>query len=207
MYLSPIFAVEPDEALAMLRGVGLGTLVTHGSGGFRVTHLPFAYDEAEAALVGHISRSNPESDGLARAGVVIFQGPDAYVTPSFYPSKARHGRVAPTWNYVALHVHGRLEWTDDPAWLHANLETLTNKFETGREKPWKVSDAPEDFTAQLLPRILGLRVRIEHVEARRKLSQERKPPDREGVLNGLASSPDFASQALAELMAATRSER
>lgn len=110
--------------------------------------------------------------------------------------------MAPTWNYVALHVHGRLEWIDDTDWLRANLEALTDTFETGRDEPWKVSDAPEDFTAQLLPCIRGLRLRIDCVDARSKLSQERKPPDRRGVLNGLADSPDFASQAVASLMAA-----
>jgi transcriptional regulator len=201
MYPPPIYLASPDEAQSMLRAVGLGALVTHGADGFAVTHMPFVYDENEGALVGHVSRRNPHALGLASEGVVIFSGPDAYVTPSLYPSKALHGRVAPTWNYVALHVHGRLEWIDDPVWLRGNLGRLTDRFEAGREEPWKVDDAPEDFTAQLIPRIVGLRLRPDRVEARRKLSQEKKEPDRLGVLAGLSASEDLASRAVASAMA------
>ena len=200
VYPPPLYAVDPDETGVMLRQAGLGALVSFGSAGYRVTHMPFAFDETEQALVGHMARSNPQALSDSQEAVVLFQGADAYVTPAFYPSKALHGRVAPTWNYEALHVHGNLEWVDDPLWLRTNVEMLTDKFEAGREQPWQVSDAPEDFIARLLSGIVGVRIRPTRVEARRKFSQDKNDADRLGVLNGLAASGDLASRRVAEAM-------
>lgn len=200
MYPPPIYAVDEAETRAMLERVGLGALVSQGAEGFQITHMPFVFDAAAGALVGHLSRGNPHAQSRPGEAVVIFQDLGAYVSPSLYPSKQIHHRVAPTWNYEALHVHGRVEWIEDEAWLLDNLNRLTDRFEAGRDPPWRVADAPEDFTAMLLPRIVGVRVHLDRVEARRKLSQEKKPADRQGVIDGLAGSADLAAQRVAQAM-------
>lgn len=202
MYPPPAFAVEdPAEIDSLLRSVGLGALVTHGVEGFAVTHMPFVA-AGSRALHGHMANFNPQQQAGETSAVAIFQGPEAYVTPAFYPAKAEHGRVAPTWNYETLHVHGRLRWTADPVWLRAHLEALTDRFEADRETPWKVDDAPPDFTDKLIARIVGVELAIERVEVRRKLSQNQRDPERLGVIAGLAASGDLNDQRVAARMRA-----
>lgn len=200
MYPPPAFAVEdPAEIEGLLREVGLGALVTHGAEGFTVTHMPFVAAEGRA-LHGHMANFNPQHHVGEASAVAIFQAAEAYVTPAFYPAKAVHGRVAPTWNYETLHVHGRLRWTTDPVWLRAHLEALTDRFEAGRDEPWRVDDAPADFTEKLIARIVGVELAIERVEVRRKLSQNQRDPERLGVIAGLAASADLNDQRVAARM-------
>lgn len=198
----PIFAIDdPVELNVMLAAAGLGTLITRGQGAFTVTHIPFFFDPEARVLRGHVSFRNPHSAIEEFEALVLFGGPDAYVSPGFYPSKAVHGRVAPTWNYEFLHVHGPVRWIHDPLWLRRNLDELTNRHEADREDAWRVDDAPEDFTQAMLGQIVGVEVSVARVEGRRKFSQNERVSNRRGVIAGLAASADLASQRMAGAMA------
>lgn len=198
----PVFDIDdPHELDRELAEGRLGTLITHGPDTFVVTHIPFVYDPVARLLRGHISLRNPHGRSGAREALVLFGGPEAYVSPTFYPSKAVDGRVAPTWNYQFLHVRGSVRWVHDRDWLRQNLEDLTNRNEAGRAAPWRVDDAPADFIEMLLGRIVGVEVGIEHIEGRRKFSQNESRENRQGVLDGLAASAGLAEQRLASAMA------
>lgn len=127
-------------------------------------------------------------------------GPDAYVSPSWYAAKAEHGKVVPTWNYVAVHAYGAVAFFDDPQRLHDAVSRLTGRHEGGRPAPWKVGDAPDDYIAAQLKGIVGVEVTISRLEGKRKLSQNRTAADRQGVIAGLADSPAEPDRRVAELM-------
>lgn len=137
-------------------------------------------------LAGHVARANPlwrEADG--QEVLVLFHGPQAYVSPSWYPSKAEHGKVVPTWNYATVQVRGRLRAIDDAAWLAGFLDGLTREHESGRPAPWQVDDAPADFLAATRRAIVGIEIDVLAVEGKFKLSQNRPAADRAGVVQGL----------------------
>jgi transcriptional regulator len=203
MYTPPLFAVTGQDQLdQILENAGLGCLITHGPDGLFASHLPFVHDAADHRLRGHLAMANPHRR-MAGGGeaLVVFQGVDAYISPGFYPSKAEHGKVVPTWNYEAVHVHGRLVWHEDAAWLRANVAALTDRFERGRQDPWSIEDAPEPYIDAMLGAIVGVELRITRVEAKRKLSQNRNAADRAGVIEGLAACPGHGAQAMAQTMA------
>jgi transcriptional regulator len=203
MYQPQAFAVtDPGEIEAVLQSLRFGCLVTHDPSGLTATHLPLLYDAERRALTGHVARPNPQWQraGAAEA-LVIFQGVDAYVSPAWYPSKAKHGRVVPTWNYEAAHVYGRPTWIHDADWLIAHVTALTERQEQGRAEPWAVSDAPADYIRGLAAGIAGLELAIDRVEVKRKLSQNRPEPDRQGVIAGLSASPRVCDRQLAAVMA------
>lgn len=192
MHVPPAFAeTDPEAVEAMIAEARLGLLVTHGPQGLFATHLPFVWDRAGRVLTGHLARANPHR---ARAGdaeaLVVLTGPEAYVSPGWYPSKAADPRQVPTWNYEAVHLRGRLEWFEDPARLRRLLAELTERHERARPEPWRLEDAPADYVERLLRGIVGVAVRVTEVTAQRKLSQNRTPEDRAGVRAGLAASPD-----------------
>lgn len=200
MYLPDHFAVDAAETAALLAQARFGALVTQGPQGLFATHLPFVHDAAAGALRGHMARANPHRglDGGDEA-LVIFQGPEAYVSPSWYPSKADDPRTVPTWNYEVLHVYGRVAWRDDAAWILANVTALTERFEAGRPEPWRVTDAPEAYVQALARGVVGVEIAITRVEAKRKLSQNRSAADQAGVVAGLTADGEAA---LAEAMTA-----
>lgn len=169
----------------------LGALVAQRSHGLGAEHVPMlraTLDDGTVVLRGHVARANAVHRELAADSnvLVIFSGPQAYVTPSWYPSKQEHGRVVPTWNYSVVHVHGRIRFIDDAAWLQDLVERLTNRHEAPRQTPWKVSDAPEPYIERMLAAIVGFEIRIEAVEGKFKQSQNRDARDRAGVAAGLA---------------------
>jgi transcriptional regulator len=191
MYAPAPFAVtDPAEIEAMLAASRLGALVTHGPEGLFASHLPFIHDAAAGRLIGHIARANPHPERApdGAEALVIFQGPEAYVSPNWYPSKAIDGRQVPTWNYEAAHVRGRLRWFSDPDRLRDLLEQLTARSEAGSAEPWRMSDAPEDYLVRLLRGIVGVEVEIEAVTAKRKLSQNKDAADRAGTVAGLEAA-------------------
>lgn len=197
----PIFDIDdPDELDRLLSAAGLGTLISGGPESLTVTHIPFVFDPAARLLKGHVSLRNPHSQSAARNALVLFGGPQAYVSPGYYPSKAVDGRVAPTWNYQFLHVHGSVRWIDDPQWLLRNLEDLTNRHEDPRAEPWRVEDAPADFTQKLLRRIVGVEITVEHIACRRKFSQNESEANREGVIAGLTAASGMGERQLAAAM-------
>ena len=190
MYLPEIFEeTRPDVLWDLLARRPLGLLVTAGPEGPMASPLPFLRREAEGrpVLAAHMARANPHVAALAEGmdALVIFQGADAYVTPGWYPSKAEAGKVVPTWNYAVVHARGSLVVRDDPAWLRAFLETLTDRHESGRAVPWKVGDAPEDFIQAQLRAIVGIEIPLTALVGKWKMSQNRPPADRAGVIRGL----------------------
>jgi len=208
MYNPPAFREDrPDALREIMRAARLALLVSAAQDGAapEATHLPLLLDPSEGphgVLYGHIAKANPHWRGLAAAGVAraIFQGPEAYVSPSLYESKREHGRVVPTWNYVAVHAIGPVEVIEDATRLHALVSRLTERHEAARPEPWAVTDAPEPFIAGQLKGIVGVALRIETLSGKRKLSQNRSEADRAGVEAGLAASADPADRAVAAAM-------
>jgi len=202
MHLPPAFAVtDPDARAALLARQQFGCLVTAGAQGLFATHMPFLYDHEGQRLSGHIARANPQPQ---RAGegeaLVIFQGPHAYVSPGWYPSKAENGRAVPTWNYEAVHVYGQVRWREDPDWLIAHVSALSEHHEAHRAEPWSVSDAPAAYIDGLVRGIVGLEFSITRIEAKQKLSQNRSEADQRGVIAGLETGADSLGHAVAAAM-------
>jgi transcriptional regulator len=203
MYVPGHFA--PDEATVreLLERHGAADLITVTAEGMVATMLPFIYVPAEpdgsAALHGHLARNNEQWKRPARGdALAIIRGPDAYISPSFYASKAEHGRVVPTWNYVTAHVYGELVVHDDPAWTESVVRRLTAKHEAGSSRPWAVDDAPRAFIEGQLRAIVGIELVISRIEAKAKLSQNRPPADVAGVVAGLRERGDPVSADAAE---------
>jgi transcriptional regulator len=195
---------RPDVLAGAIRDIKFAVLVTPAPDGIKVTHLPLILKgEGDTLwLEGHVARPN-DHWGALEAGapsVAIFQGPHAYVSPSFYEAKREHGKVVPTWNYVTVHAHGTLNRVDDPAALLAHLNDLTDANETGRHEPWSVSDAPDTYVAQMMRAIVGLRLKVERLEGKWKMSQNRPAADRLGTIAGLAGSAKAGDLEVAETM-------
>ncbi|SCW96490.1 MULTISPECIES: FMN-binding negative transcriptional regulator [unclassified Pseudomonas] len=206
MYNPKAFAVEDLPQLHQMMGdCRLAVLITHGEHGLQASHLPLLLDTQQGpngTLYGHMARANPQWRDL-QAGteaLVIFAGAEAYVSPSFYPSKAEHGKVVPTWNYVAVHAYGSAEVFSDAQRLRNLVGALTDRHETAREQPWKIDDAPPEYIDSMLKAIVGFALPVQRLEGKRKLSQNRSPADAAGVRSGLAASPDPQDRALAHLM-------
>lgn len=194
MYVPKAFAVtELDELQRMISASRLALLVSHGEQGLLASHLPLLLvpDEGEfGTLYGHFARANPqwrELQGGAEA-LVVFQGDEAYVSPSFYPSKAEHGKVVPTWNYQAVHAYGRAEVFDERERLLALVSALSERHEQTRAQPWAVSDAPAEYIEPMLRAIVGFALPISRLQGKAKLSQNKSETDRAGVRAGLATS-------------------
>ena len=194
MYVPAHFAVDDATIKRLLADHGAADLITPTAAGLIATMLPFIHDPVVGALLGHVARNNPHwREPAVGESLVIVRGPDAYVTPSWYATKAEHGRVVPTWNYVTAHVYGRLIIHDDVAWVEALVRRLTEKHEAGFESPWSVNDAPEKFISGQLRAIVGVELLITRIEAKAKLSQNRPAADVEGVIDGLRQHGDEAS--------------
>ncbi|CAD5255862.1 Transcriptional regulator [Bosea sp. 62] len=193
MYTPPAFRVDDRaEIHAMMRACRLATLVTATAEGLLATPLPLILAEEEGefgVLHGHLARANPQWQKAAIGeAMVLFNGPDAYVTPSWYETKRETGKVVPTWNYQAVHAYGQAEFFDDPERLLDAVTRLTNLHEGTRAQPWAVDDAPPAFVQAQLRGIVGLRIPITRLEGKRKMSQNRPLADRVGVAEGLGAS-------------------
>jgi len=193
MYLPAHFAESRPEVLATLvRSHPFGLLVTQsGDGGVDANSIPFVLDPGSpgtlGVLRGHVGRANPLWQ-TARGDVdslVVFQGPQGYVSPAWYPSKAEHGKVVPTWNYVMVQARGKLRAIDDADWLRGFVTRLTERHEGGRAAPWAVSDAPADYVATMLRAIVGIEITLTSLTGKWKVSQNRPAADRAGVVAGL----------------------
>ncbi len=206
MYNPPAFAETRVPVLhAAMRDIGLVTLVTLDAGGLMASHVPMLVDPEPApfgTLLGHVARANPQWRAPSRdiEALAIFLGPNAYVSPSLYPTKAATGKVVPTWNYMAVHAYGRLETFDDPARLLALVTRLTDRHEAERPAPWAVSDAPEDFVAGQLKGIVGFVLTVTRLDGKWKTSQNRPATDRAGVAAGLAATGDADDARVAALV-------
>ena len=205
MYVPPAFRDDDLQSLhAVIRSARLANLVTAGPAGLTATPLPLLLDQSEGShgvLYGHMARANPQWRSTPTTdAMALFMGPHAYVTPSWYASKQVDGKVVPTWNYVAVHAYGPIEFFDDPDRLLTVVTRLTDLHEQPRAERWKVTDAPEAFIRAQLRGIVGLRLPIVRLEGKRKLSQNRPAEDRDRVSAGLAQSDRASDQAVARLM-------
>jgi transcriptional regulator len=207
MYIPKHFD-EPriDVLHALVRARPLSTLVTLSSaGGLDANHIPLHLSDDPAplgTLRGHVARANPLWRDLAQgAGVLaIFQGPNAYVTPSWYPTKAETGKAVPTWNYAVVHAHGALRVIDDAVWLRAHLEALTAHNEAAFSEPWHVSDAPGEYTNKLLEAIVGIEITITRLSGKWKVSQNQPERNRAGVVRGLGARGSDEAREMADLV-------
>ncbi|MGH3263943.1 MAG: FMN-binding negative transcriptional regulator [Trebonia sp.] len=203
MYVPAHFAPDAAQVDELLRNHGAADLVTLTGQGMVATMLPFVYVPPEApaagsqqgpqhgALHGHLARNNDQWRlGSAGEALAIVRGPDAYVSPGWYASKAEHGRVVPTWNYVTAHVYGHLVVHDDPAWTEDLVRRLTTKHEASRAHPWSADDAPRPYIEGQLRAIVGIELQITRIEAKAKLSQNRPAADVDGVITGLRERGD-----------------
>lgn len=204
MYLPATFREERLEALhSLIRAHPLGTLITCGSGGLLANLLPFLLLDGgdKGILRAHMAKANDQVEALrSRAEtLVVFQGPEAYISPAWYASKTEHGRVVPTWNYTVVQVRGTPRLIDDPDWLRSQIQDLTSMQESKRARPWSVSDAPEEFIAAQMKAIIGVEIPVVTIEGKWKVSQNRRADDRLGVQRGLQE--EGASEEMARLIA------
>ncbi|MGZ4612716.1 MAG: FMN-binding negative transcriptional regulator [Kineosporiaceae bacterium] len=208
MYVPAHFAMDDVAVRELLDNHGAADLVTATPEGLVATMLPFVHDPDagdRGALLGHVARTNDQWRAeVVGEALVIVRGPDGYVSPSWYVSKAEHGRVVPTWNYLTAHVYGRLVVHDDPIWVEALVRRLTAKHEAGSAHPWAVDDAPPAFVAGQLRAIVGLELRITRIEAKAKMSQNRPAADVAGVIAGLEARGE---EAVADAVRAARPAR
>ena len=199
MYTPTHFRETRSDALhALMHAYPFATLVTHGDAGVAANHLPL--ELVDGVLHGHVARGNELACADGAEVLAIFRGPDAYVSPNWYPSKHETGREVPTWNYAVVQVHGHLRVIEDRDWLRRLLERLTERHEAGQPKPWRVSDAPPEHTEKLLGAIVGLEIQIERIEGKFKLSQNHPAANRAGVIEGLQRRNGRGDAELADLM-------
>ncbi|HEV7733310.1 MAG TPA: FMN-binding negative transcriptional regulator [Candidatus Binatia bacterium] len=205
MYLPRHFAEDRIDVLAaFMHDHPLATLVSPTVDGLLATHLPLLWDPEPApfgTLTGHVARPNPHATVDATGdALAIFLGPQGYVSPSWYPAKREHGKVVPTWNYVAVHAAGPLRLIDDVDWLRAFVTRLTARHEGSLPEPWQVTDAPEAYLAQMLRGIVGVEMTVRRLEGKWKLGQNRPEADVAGTIDGLRERGDPASASLAAAM-------
>jgi transcriptional regulator len=190
---------------ALIQAHPLGVWVSTGEGELIANHIPFFIDPARGefgTLIGHVARANPvwRQPPSAVPDVITFQGPQFYITPSWYPSKHQHGRAVPTWNYAVVHAHGVPAFIQDKVWLHEHVSRLTNQHEAAQALPWSVSDAPPDYLEKMLGGIVGVEIPIRRLAGKWKMSQNRSASDQLGVVAGLLAKQDPQATAVADLM-------
>lgn len=210
MYTPAHFAeTRLDVMQALVRAYPLATLVTCGGDGLRADPVPMLWlpDPApHGRLIGHVARANPVATDidLNIEALAIFNGPQAYVAPSWYPTKAEHGRAVPTWNYATVHARGAVRLIEDPAWLRAQIEALTQQQEATRDHPWHVDEAPAEYIQRLLAAIVGIELTITRIEGKWKMSQNQPAQNRAGVVDGLRAETTDGTDAVAALVARGR---
>lgn len=206
MYTPAYHAFNDIEKMrAHIAAHSLGAWVCHAHGQLIANHIPFVLDAKHGShgrLLAHVSRANPVWRQLigGAPSVVMFMGPSAYITPSWYPGKRQHGKVVPTWNYVTVHAHGMARAMEDTCWILDVLNRLTDTQESQRTEPWKVADAPSAYIDKMLRAVVGIEITIDRVEGRLKVSQDENEQDRRGTVEGLQHSTDASTQVLASLV-------
>jgi len=208
MYQPTHFEEKRVEVLhGLIRAHPLATLVTFGSSGLEANHIPIEIDPAPApfgTLRGHVARGNPvwrEFKPDVEA-LLVFQGAQSYISPSWYETKKQTGKVVPTFNYAVVHAYGPLRVVEDREWLRALVTKLTSRHEADNADPWKVTDAPPDYVNQMLGAIVGIEIAVTRLLGKWKVSQNRPPVDRHGVVNGLGAIEGDNAAAMAELVKA-----
>jgi transcriptional regulator len=208
MYLPKHFLVEDPAILAQLISeYPLAIIVGNLDGHLEINHLPLMLSSDKTKLYGHVARMNPlvkVASGNNASVTAIFNGPNAYVTPSWYPSKQESGKVVPTWNYAAVHAQGTIKLIEDPQWLRSHVSQMTNIHEPTYESTWKLDDAPEEYVQTMLKAIIGIEIDIKSLIGKFKLSQNRPAEDYEAVVGQLERSPQEALQQMLKFMRAPK---
>ena len=212
MYVPDHFRVEDIAQMhALMRGRPFAALVSAGASGLYGSHLPTVLkDEGEYGTIEcHLSRANPHWRDLAEGGeaLMIFTGPEGYITPNWYPTKAESGKVVPTWNYAIVHAYGRPEVKDDRDWLRRHVGELVDQQEKTEAMPWKLSDAPDSYIDVMTRGIVGFRFEIARLQGKWKMSQNRQTPDWEGVVKGLNARATGDDAEVAEAVAQQNASR
>jgi transcriptional regulator len=213
LYLPAHFDEKRTDVLhALMRARPLATLVTNCDSGLVANHIPMetvAEPPPHGSIRGHIARANPlwREYRAASEALAIFHGPQAYVSPSFYPSKQETGEVVPTWNYAVVHARGTLRFVEDTGWLRALVTRLTREHEAPRQVPWKIEDAPPPYVERMLSLIVGFEFSIASLTGKWKLSQNHSAANREGVAAGLRNAPGADSRDIADMLASLDEER
>lgn len=213
MYQPPHFReTDLHRQHELIRAHPLGLLVTAAHGDLLANSIPFVLDdqggEGRGVLRGHLARPNAQWRACVEGcdALVVFQGPEHYVSPSWYPTKQETHRVVPTWNYAVVQVRGRALAIEDPAWLHAQIRALTSLMEGKRPEPWAVDDAPAEFLEGQVRGIVGIEIPIDTIEGKWKASQNRNEADRAGVVEGLGSLGTESASAMAAMVARGRTD-
>ncbi|SDK16848.1 negative transcriptional regulator, PaiB family [Methylophilus rhizosphaerae] len=208
MYIPKHFA-EPDKTALydIVRAYPLATLVTQTADGVDANHVPLhltVQNGTAITLSGHVARANPlwKTYNGSKEVLAIFHGPNAYITPSWYPEKARSGMVVPTWNYVVVHVHGNLKVIDDASWLRRHLALLTAQQEASFKKPWQVEDAPSNFIEKMIQAVVGIEINITSLTGKWKSSQNQPVENQLGAVQGLQESDATVNHQMASIMTA-----
>lgn len=207
MYIPKQFQqTEVSELYSVINEYPLAAVIYTDADGLQANHFPLIHslsDTGYGTLSAHVPRINPVSKIGSEAldVLVIFQGPQCYISPSWYPSKQVTEKVVPTWNYLVVHAKGKMRIIDDQNWVSAHLQMFTDKMEAKFENPWRVSDAPVDFTAKLMMHLVGVEVTIDSLEGKWKVSQNRSADDQKGVSDALQSLGDSVSLAMSKAIA------
>ncbi len=206
MYLPKHFSVEDPAVLAQLISeYPLATIVGNVDGCLEINHLPLMLSTDRTKLYGHVARMNPLTKVASSSNTsvtAIFNGPNAYITPSWYPTKQESGKVVPTWNYAAVHAEGSIKLIDDPQWIRAHVSQMTQIHEPTYESTWKLEDAPEEYVQTMLKAIIGIEIKIEKFIGKFKLSQNRAAQDYDAVTEKLSKSPKEALREMLQYMRA-----
>ncbi len=206
MYIPKAFEQQDfDEMHSLIRQNPFATLVTNTDAGLVANHLPFLLREDGSEygiLVGHLARANPiwQDYKPEQSVLIIFQGVNAYISPSWYPSKQENGKAVPTWNYAVVHASGLMQINEDGIWLRELLDELTNTHEAQFEKPWAVADAPADYIEKLSGAIVGIEIPVSTLIGKWKLSQNQPEQNRRGVVDGLQESSHLNAREMANLV-------
>ncbi len=206
MYQPPQFQEDRVPVMHdLMRTHPFATLISYASDGISANHVPLVLHQDGSdfgTLRGHIAKANGLANNFDATVelLAVFQGPHHYVTPAWYPSKKQHGKVVPTWNYAVVHAYGTLRVIDDADWLLAQVQSLTNLHEAGRDQQWAVSDAPPDYVEKMLKGITGLEIPISRLQGKWKVSQNKDDADREGVARGLKNEASSAATQMSDLI-------
>lgn len=202
MYVPASFREHRTDVLVSFADAHpFATLIAHAEAALCINHLPLLV-AGGTTLQGHIARANPlwRDAHTDRNAVAVFHGPHGYISPAWYPTRVQTGEVVPTWNYVAVHAHGRLRFVQDPIWLRSHLEALTSRHESARPDAWHLSEAPAEFIDDLLRAIVGVELTIDRWEGKWKVGQNRTHAERLGAIAGLRAQDTDADDALADAM-------
>lgn len=207
MHIPKKFQQDDDDALlALMRSHPFATLITQGASGIEANHLPIslAWQEDVLYLHAHIAKANPLWQSVTELSdvLVVFHGPNTYISPNHYPTKQHTGKAVPTWNYIAVQVKGRISFIHDTQWIYQALETLTAEHESQYVQPWTMSDAPASYIDKMLPAIVGIQIKVTAITGQWKLSQNQPAVNQQGVMAGLSASNDGQALDIKDYMSA-----